>query len=64
VRAPVLGAVACAEGYGCARCGSHGDANVLANAVHDLRCWGARTALYNLRIRLWPPDWFLEGETR
>lgn len=54
----VLGRVECREGYGCARCGSHADANIVTGFLHDLRCWGAATALHNVNLRLRPPDWF------
>ena len=59
---PVLGVVYCEDGYGCTRCGSHEDANVLTNVVHDLRCWGARTAWFNLKLRLGAPRWFTDPD--
>lgn len=58
MRAPKLGTLYCEPGYGCDRCGKAVEVNVLDTFAHDLRCWGWRTAFYNLRIRLCPPDWF------
>lgn len=57
MRFPILGSMRCAEGYGCSRCGNHDEPNVFATFGHDLRYWGWRTALHNLRIRLMPPAW-------
>lgn len=59
MHAPRIGRIECRNGYGCARCGLHADANILTNIAHDLRCWSVRTALYNAYIRLTVPDWFI-----
>jgi hypothetical protein len=59
---PILGAINCETGYGCVRCDSHEDRNLLTNLWHDLRCWGIATALYNARLRLFPPDWFAKEQ--
>lgn len=40
------------EDAGCSRCGRWREQNALIGALHDLTCWGWRTALYNLRFRL------------
>lgn len=58
VNKPVLGAVYCENGYGCARCGAHKDTNILTNFVHDWGCWGFRTAAFNVKVRLTAPEWF------
>jgi hypothetical protein len=57
---PIIGRIDSEDGYGCTRCESHSDANLLTNLWHDLRCWGIATALYNARLRLFPPDWFAQ----
>ena len=28
--------------------------------LHDVKCWGWRTAIYNLRLRFWDPDGLLD----
>ena len=58
MRLPILGELHAEPGYGCTRCGSHYDRDILSGFVHDVRCWGWGTALYNLRLRLVPPAWF------
>ena len=59
MRWPILGRVECTDGYGCSRCNGHDEANILTNLVHDLRCWGVRTAFFNAWVRLSVPDWFI-----
>lgn len=55
MRLPVLGTV---YTNGCEACGKAVEHNALTQFVHDCRCWGLQTAVYNLRIRLFPPEWF------
>lgn len=44
----------------CHRCGKDEGRTALGDFRHDLRCWGVRTAGYNLWVRLTDPDWFRE----
>lgn len=44
---------------GLTRCDHREDSGPVDGFIHDLRCWGWRTALYNLHFRLFRWD---EGE--